>query len=152
MLAAKAPIDLVGMASDFIADEILHVELTSRIAMELDGGAPIEVDFETLGPAPPSHATPLQRASDLAIRLCCVSEAFSLPMLAGVMRSAAHPLTHAVLEVIVRDEAPHGRLGWLYLDWVAERMDDAERKRLAAAALETLRTLSPVWQRLRSSV
>src|SRR5690606_1682875 len=37
LLSAKAPVDLIGMASDFVADEILHVELTSRIAMELGG-------------------------------------------------------------------------------------------------------------------
>src|SRR5688572_10240564 len=45
LLAARAPVDLIGMASDFMADEILHVELTSRLAMELGGGAPYVIDF-----------------------------------------------------------------------------------------------------------
>ena len=65
------------------------------------------------------------------------------------MKSAAHPLTRAVLEQIVRDEAQHGRLGFLYLEWVEERLDDAERQRLAEVALDTIRTLAPLWQRLR---
>ena len=40
-LEARVPLDLVGMASDFIVDEVLHAELTSRLAMEL-GGAPLD--------------------------------------------------------------------------------------------------------------
>ena len=35
---AKAPLDLIGMASSFVADEVVHVELASRVAMELGGG------------------------------------------------------------------------------------------------------------------
>ncbi len=149
MLEAKAPVDLVGMAGDFIADEMLHVELTSRLAMELGGGSPHRIDFGGLsqraaaGPA-------LQRASELAVRICCVAEAFSLPMLAGCLKTAGHPLTRAVLERIVADEAPHGRLGWLYMEWASDKLDDAVRARLSVVAMDTLRHLSPYWQRLTS--
>src|SRR5690606_13022518 len=101
LLAAKAPVDLVGMASDFVADEILHVELTSRVAMELGGGAPYEIDFEDLHRRPAAELTPLQRANELVVHVCCVGEAFSLPMLASAFGSATHPLTRAVLERIV---------------------------------------------------
>lgn len=152
MLSAKAPVDLVGMASDFVADEILHVELTSRIAMELGGGAPYEIDFENLHRRPSPDLSPLQRASELVVHVCCVGEAFSLPMLASAFGSATHPLTRAVLERIVKDEAPHGRLGFLYLDWASETFDDRERARLADVALDTIALLSPLWQRLTSRV
>lgn len=152
MLAAKAPLDLVGMASDFVADEVLHVELTSRIAMELGGGAPYVVDFENLHRRPAPHLTPLQRASELVVHVCCVGEAFSLPMLASAFGSATHPLTRAVLQRIVHDEAPHGRLGGLYLDWASDRLDDAERARLAGVAIDTVAVLAPLWQRLQSRV
>jgi hypothetical protein len=152
MLAAKAPIDLIGMASDFVADEILHVELTSRIAMELGGGAPYVIDFENLHRKPDADLSPLQRANELVVHVCCVGEAFSLPMLASAFGSATHPLTRAVLERIVKDEAPHGRLGWLYLDWASDRLDAAERARLADVAVETVAILAPLWQRLQSRV
>ena len=152
LLAAKAPVDLVGMASDFVADEILHVELTSRIATELGGGAPYEIDFEHLHRKPRPELTPLQRANELVVHVCCVGEAFSLPMLASAFGSATHPLTKQVLERIVADEAPHGRFGFLYLDWAKDKLDATERARLAEVALETLADLAPLWLRLSSRV
>lgn len=152
LLAARAPLDLVGMASDFVADEILHVELTSRVAMELGGGAPYALDFDRLFDRPDPALSPLQRASELVVRVCCVGESFSVPMLAGCLKSAKHPLTKAVLRRIVKDEAPHGRLGWLYLDWAEDRLDAAERARLARVALETVRAFEPYWRRLKSKV
>ncbi len=151
LLEAKAPIDLIGMAGDFVTDEMLHVELTSRLAMELGGGSPHQVDFSGLSQRP-AHGPALCRAAELAVRICCVGEAFSLPMLAGCLKTSAHPLTHAVLERIVQDEAPHGRLGWLFLEWASDRLDDEERTRLAEVAVSTLRTFSPLWQRLTSRV
>ncbi len=151
MLEAKAPVDLVAMTGDFVADEMLHVELTSRLAMELGGGSPHRIDFGGLSQRP-SPGPAFQRASELVVRICCVAEAFSLPMLAGCLKTAAHPLTQAVLERIVADEAPHGRVGWLYLDWANERFDDAERERLANVAVQTVRDLSPHWRRLTSRV
>jgi hypothetical protein len=152
MLAAKAPIDLIGMASDFVADEILHVELTSRIAMELGGGAPYQIDFANLAIEPSAELSPLQRANQLVVHVCCVGEAFSLPMLASAYQSAMHPLTKAVLERIVHDEAPHGRFGFLYLDWVAGELDAGERARLGTVAADTIEQLAPLWQRLTSRV
>lgn len=152
LLAAKAPIDLIGMASDFMADEVLHVELTSRIAMELGGGAPYEVDFSELGIRPSLELSPLQRANELVVHVCCVGEAFSLPMLASAYGSALHPLTKQVLQRIVHDEAPHGRFGFLYLDWVSEQLDAAERARLGAIAVTTVEQFSPLWRRLTSRV
>lgn len=152
LLEAKAPIDLIGMASDFVADEILHVELTSRIAMELGGGAPYTIDFQNLHRRPAPGLTPLQRANELVVHICCVAEAFSLPMLASAFGSATHPLTKAVLERIVKDEAPHGRLGFLYLEWLDDRLDASEKTRLAGVTVETIASLAPLWQRLQSRV
>ena len=40
LVDVKAPLDLLGMTSDFLADECSHVELASRMAMELGGAAP----------------------------------------------------------------------------------------------------------------
>ena len=146
MLEANAPIDLIGMAGEFVADEMLHTELNARIAMELGGGAPRLVDFDHLSPRLHEGLTAMQRTNELMIRICCVGETFSIPMLSGSMHAASHPLTHAVLERIVQDEAPHGRLGWLWLEWIAESLDDGERARLAGVATDSLRQFQSFWK------
>ena len=152
LLAARAPVDLIGMCSDFLADELHHVELTSRVAMELGGGAPYRVDFGRLTMPETPGLDAFQLANERVVRTCCVGEAFSVPMLATAFRSAAHPLTRAVLERIVKDEAPHGRFGRLYLEWADDAMDDAERARLAEVALDMLRWFAPFWTKLTSRV
>ena len=143
---ASVPLDLWGIATTFPLEELVHVELCSRVAMRLGGGAPIVYDPADLHLALDPGLTPLQQATEMIVRLCCVGEAFSLPMLAGAMRAATHPLTRSVLEQIVKDEAEHGRLGWLYLDWIADALDDTERRRLAAAAQDTAAGLRRVWE------
>ena len=149
LLAAKAPIDLVGMTSDFVADEIVHVELTSRMAMELGGGAPYEIDFEALTVRPAVHLLPFQRANEMILRTC-IAEELSVPFFSESMACASQPIARAVLDRIAKDEAPHGGLAWLYLDWAQEELDDAERRRLARVAHEVLERGHAYWARLRS--
>jgi hypothetical protein len=146
LLHARAPLDLIGMASDFLADEVLHVELTSRLAMELGGGAPKTIDYEDITVPLEEGLDAVGRANERVVVTCCVAEAFSVPMLAGCLSTAGHPLTRAVLERIVQDEAPHGRFGWLYLDWAAPHMSPAERERLARVALGAIEAYSIEWR------
>lgn len=143
---ASVPIDLWAIASSFVLEELLHVELCSRVAMRLGGGAPIVYDPDELTLEFEDGLTPLQQANELIVRLCCVGEVFSLPMLAGSMRAASNPLTKAVLTQIVRDEAMHGKLGWMYLDWVAPSLDERERVRLARAAADTAAGVRRIWE------
>jgi hypothetical protein len=145
MLLARAPLDLIGMAGGYVADEMHHVELCARVAMELGGAPPVPTDFAGLGAAA-SPGTPLRRAAELMVRLCCVGEAFSVPMLAGTMAASTHPLTREVLAAILRDEAHHGQLGWLFLDWVTPHLDDEARAHLAAVAMSALVAFAPLWR------
>ena len=152
LLEVNAPVDLVAMASDFLADEMLHVELTARIADELGGGANSEIDFTQLKLPLDEVLSPMQRANELIVRICCVGEAFSLPMLAGSMKSSTHPLIKKVFKQIVKDEALHGRLGFLYLEWADEFIDDDERIRLGHCVGEALTQLSSLWLKLKDEV
>lgn len=145
LLAAGAPVDLVGLVGDFVTDEMLHVELTARLAMELGGAAPLHVDLEALAETPPPGLRPLMRASWHVVRTCCVAEAISVPMLATCRATAAHPLTHAVLTQIVKDEAPHGVFGTWFLEWASPSLDDADRAVLADAAWTCLEGFAPLW-------
>lgn len=147
---AQAPLDLLGMASSFVADEVVHVELASRVAMELGGAAPRPVDFDAIYMRAPRELTAFQRANEMVVRVSAVAEAFSGRMAVTAMRGTTHPLTRAVYERIVADESLHYRLGGLYLEWASERMDDDERARLAGVALETLELLALGWRASRS--
>lgn len=146
LLKVQAPIEMVGLASQFAAEEMLHVELCARVAMELGGGGDFDVDPSTFVPPLAGHLTPMQRASELMVVLCCVGEALSFPLLAGSLRAASLPLTKAVLEQIVRDEAHHGRLGYMFLDWAEPALDARERKRLGKVAEKAIATYLPLWR------
>jgi hypothetical protein len=149
---AQAPLDLWRMASRFPEEEILHVELCARVADALGGVSARAFDPDAIALRLDPSLTPKQRAAEIVVRLCCVGEAYSLPMLAGAKKTAASPLTRAVLTTIVADEALHGRLGFLFLEWIAPDLGPAERDRLGRAASETLATYAPLWQRLTSRV
>ena len=149
---ARVPLDLWSLACRFPLEELIHIELCSRVAMRLGGGAPISYDPADLVYRLDPSLTARQRASELVVRLCCVGEALSFPLLSGAMRSAAHPLTRKVLEKIVQDEALHGKLGTWYLDWLQPELTLAERDRLAIAARHTLDTFEELWRPMQSRV
>jgi hypothetical protein len=146
LVDVKAPLDLVGMTSDFLADECSHVELASRLAMELGGAAPREVDMDRFAPRPRGLSA-MQRANELVLRVSCIAEAFSGGTATVSHASTSHPLTHAVYETILRDEAHHRRLGGLYFEWALARIDEAELARLGKVLGASLQQLSAFWKK-----
>ncbi|HEX7668312.1 MAG TPA: ferritin-like domain-containing protein, partial [Polyangiaceae bacterium] len=121
LAAARAPLDLIGMTSDFLADEVHHVELASRLLMRLGGAAPKPFDAARLTPTTAPGLTPLQRASELVVRVGCIAETFASETAVPMMRETTHPLVRAVYQTILRDEARHCRFGSLYFEWAGER-------------------------------
>ena len=95
LVDVTAPLDLLGMTSDFLADECAHVELASRMAMELGGAAPRVVDFERFTAPLRRGLTSLQRANELVLRVSCISEAFSGGTATDVFQS------FAAMEIVV---------------------------------------------------
>jgi hypothetical protein len=146
LIDVKAPLDLIGMTSDFLADECSHVELASRLAMELGGAVPREVDMNRFAPRA-RGGTALQRANELVLRVSCIAEAFSGGTATVSYANTSHPLTHAVYETILRDESHHRRLGGLYFEWALARIDETEMQRLGRVLLHALKSLSPYWKR-----
>lgn len=135
LIAVGAPIDLVGMAGEFVADEMLHVELHARVLHELGGAVPYRVDTELVAP-PVAPERPLLSLAAAIVRTCCVGESLAVPMLAATRNVATQPLVEAVLARIVEDEGPHALLGWLFLDWAD--LDDPDRRVLARVAHDAL--------------
>ncbi len=143
MCEAGAPLDLIGMASSFVADEVVHVELTCRMAMELGGAVERPVDYDALYERPDVSLSPFERANETVMRVSCIAEAFSGHMAVAALRPTTHPLTRAVLGRIAADESLHYRLGALYFEWACDAMDEAERARLSRVAARTLHRLAP---------
>lgn len=147
LTVARAPLDLVGMTGDFLADEVRHVELASRVVMQL-GGAPARAfDPDRLAQPTPSAQNPLQRANELALRIGCIAEVFAGATALPILRETTHPLLRSVYESILRDEARHRRFGSLYFEWAADRLDAPERARLGAVTLHALQGYAPIWRR-----
>jgi hypothetical protein len=100
LAAARAPLDLIGMTSDFLADEVHHVELACRLLMRLGGAAPTTFEHQRLSPPTSPHLTPLQRANELSLRIGCIAETFASATAVPMMKGTRHPLVHAVYETI----------------------------------------------------
>jgi hypothetical protein len=141
LVEAQAPLDLIGMTSDFLADEVRHVELACRVVMQLGGAAPRRFEPARLVPSVDVSLSPLARANELALRVGSIAESFASATAVPIMRAATHPVIRAVYETILRDEARHCRFASLYFEWASEHWDEAERVRLATVARESLHGL-----------
>jgi hypothetical protein len=148
LLEARAPVDLVAIAARFPLDEMVHVELCSRMAMECGGGTEIRYDPDKVILDAEPDTPPLLRACELAVRFFCVGEAISIPLLRATWHAARHPLPRAVLGRIVRDEAAHGVFGFTVLDWAADRLSQSDRVHLGKMADLGIDFLARQWQDL----
>ena len=126
LLECSAPVDIVALATRFPLDEMVHVELCGRMAMELGGGTEIRYDPSNLILDADPKLRPLVRAAELIARFFCVGEALSIPLIRGTWHASEHPLPRAVLARIVRDEAAHGTFGFTFFDWAAPELSDEE--------------------------
>ena len=144
LLDVRAPLDLIGMASDFLGDECAHAEMASRLAMELGGALERNIDVECFTPRP-RGLTAMQGASELVLRISCIEEAFSVGVMTASMQATTHPLPRAVYEAILRDESHHSRLGGLYFEWALSRIDEAELTRLGRVLLSALQDIRFLW-------
>ena len=146
LLECGAPVDLVAMSADIVVDELFHVELSARLTTELGGAVPLAFDLGQVSPLTTPGVRPLMRAAEIAITTSCVSEALSVPAMARSRALATAPLVRAVLDRLLADEGPHGRLGFWFLEWASESLTHAERADLARLALTTIEVYAPLWQ------
>ncbi len=144
LLAAGAPIDLTAAAGDFVVDEVIHAELSARVAMSLGGAVLLEVDLSRLV-RPPIAAAPLLRAAELVVRTSCVGEALTVPILKASKASAASPLIKAVIARIVRDESSHSQIGPWFLDWADGQLSEDDRAHLGRVAGAAVRAFAPIF-------
>ncbi len=149
LLEARAPLDLIALGTRFPLDEMVHVELCARMAMECGGGTEILYDPDHVVGEPDPLASPLLRAAKLVVRTFCVGEALSVPLLRGAWRASKHPLARAVLARIVKDEAAHGTFGYVFLDWALPKLSEAEIADTGRAADEAIAVVHAQWAEIR---
>jgi hypothetical protein len=150
LVEARAPLDLIAGFSRFPLDELVHVELCAKMAMELGGGTEVwHQPTAMVADADPSLDV-LGRACELVTRNFCVGEALSIPLLHGTWVRAAHPLPRAVLGRIVRDEAAHGVFGWIFLDWALPLLSPGDLELIRRTARAAIAEVKRLWDDLRS--
>ena len=150
MIEARAPLDLIALASRFPLDEMVHVELCSRIAAELGGGIELQYDPEKMIGDVGAGSPPILKAAHLVVAFFCVGEALSIPLLHGTWQASTHPLIQAVLRRIVMDEADHGTFGWSFMDWANPHLTDDDRVALGQTADAFISTVRENWDILRA--
>ena len=149
LIEARAPLDLIAGFSRFPLDEVVHVELCARMAMELGGGTELWHEPSGLCADADPSLSPLLRATELVTRNFCVGEALSIPLLHGTWVRATHPLPRAILGRIVRDEAAHGLFGWTFLDWALPLLPADGPSLIRRTAELTLVEIRKLWADLR---
>jgi hypothetical protein len=149
LIECRAPLDLIALATRFPLDEMVHVELCARMAMELGGGTEIIHDPHRLAMDAAQDLPPVLRAAELCVRFFCVGETLSIPLLRGTWKAAQHPLSKAVLGRIVKDEAAHGTFGWSFLEWALPQIDQKGREHLGLHADLAIRAIELQWEGLR---
>ena len=141
LVEARAPVDLIALASGFVLDELAHVELCARVANALGGGVPLAYDGDALVPATTATLPPLGRAADLVLEVSCLSESFLGPMQRLQLDVEKHPVLRAVSSRILKDESAHAGFGWTFFDWAGALLDEPTRAHLQARAARSLAAL-----------
>jgi hypothetical protein len=150
LVEARAPLDLIAGFARFPLDEVVHVELCARMAMELGGGTELWHEPSAMCADADPALSPLLRACELVTRNFCVGEALSIPLLHGTWVRATHPLPRAVLGRIVRDEAAHGIFGWTFLDWVMPLLPPEGPELIRRTAVAAIHEVYRLWDDLRT--
>jgi hypothetical protein len=134
LIAAQAPLDMIVMASGFIADELSHAEMAARLVGELGGAVPCEYDpAPPLEPVDPAHR-PLLQCALRVVDVFCIGESLALPLAQESAKLSAPRLVDQMGKRVAKDEAAHGSFGWVFFDWALEVLTPAERQIVKAAA------------------
>jgi hypothetical protein len=150
LVEARAPLDLIAGFARFPMDELVHVELCARMAMELGGAVELWHEPWALAADADQSLPPLLRACELVVRNFCVGEALSIPLLHGAWVRATHPLPRAILGRIVRDEAAHGVFGWTFLDWALPLLPPEGPELIGRTASAAIAAIKGLWEEIKT--
>lgn len=127
-----------------VGDEVRHAKLCTDVGARLGAPAPHH-DATLVRKRLASLPLPLDRAAALLLAEVAIGETISTSQFRVGRHCAREPLTRAALELILRDEVGHARLGWDALAALWPAIPDAERDALVT---ETRRALAACEQQI----
>jgi hypothetical protein len=140
---------VLSLVTRAASDEVRHADLCRRLA-EIHLGETLPA---RLSGVPRMPDTGDRGAEDTAllhvVEMCCLSETFTSVYFTEMLERATHPLAHAVVQSLLKDEIDHGRVGWAYLAAVRGR-GGAERLAEDLPALLAA-TIKPVIDEARAA-
>ncbi|MBI4956873.1 MAG: ferritin-like domain-containing protein [Myxococcales bacterium] len=105
---------VIGLALAAARDEDRHAELCDDLGVR-SGGRRSEGAASVPEELAPAGLRERERVLYDVVALACLQETLSATLLGAMVERATEPRARAVLAAIQRDEARHGRFGWLYL-------------------------------------
>lgn len=133
----RAPAELVSRARDAARDEIRHTRSMRALA------ARFGADFEGVAGQRAKHRR-APRLVDILVENAiegCVRETFGALMAHVQARIASDPVARRTMAEIAVDESRHAALAWAIDAWGSRRVSASDRRRIAAARAEAVRSL-----------
>lgn len=129
LIEANAPLDMVTVAFRMAQDELVHTEVCGRVLQALGAEAAVERDVSVVPMARHEGLSPLVRGLRNTIYTTCLSEMVAVARLADSLERSGDAVRPAIRSILA-DEVMHGQFGFLVLDALHERIDDAVREDL----------------------
>ncbi|MDP9073938.1 MAG: ferritin-like domain-containing protein [Actinomycetota bacterium] len=116
LIQLGAPPDLIRDGLRIVDDELVHSELSAKVA-DAAGGDPHAaiLDAESLTLPGDDPATALICS---ILRHFCIGETLAVPLFRMLRQRCSVPIARLALDRILRDETRHRQFGWDVLDWV----------------------------------
>ncbi|MEZ4452218.1 MAG: hypothetical protein R3B09_22320 [Nannocystaceae bacterium] len=139
LLAQGAIPEVLDRATRAVHDEARHVEICRQVASRYAGEAV---------PWPPAEPSPIPMFTDASPELArelyvvantCVAESVGVAYLSACRSDAEGPLVRAAIQLLLRDDVDHARIGWAHL--ASDRPSAALRGALPRALPALLRAV-----------
>jgi len=125
LIQLSAPVKLIELALDIVADELAHAELSHRVYQAADGRKQLRLTRETLGlprsPLPLEHDVLLH-----GVEVFCLGETIAVRLFSRMRAGCDVDSARTALDRILRDEVRHRDFGWTLLEWLLTLPASAE--------------------------
>jgi hypothetical protein len=128
--------------ASFAQQELEHGVLCARVVAALGGDPCGTADISLTRPVPlHSDASPLEALLRNVMSISCLHETIAVALVGAEREQVAPAAIHRIFTTILSDEIKHAQFGWLLLEELRPRLDDATRERLGAYLVDAFEHL-----------